>query len=242
MKNYLEIINEIKANETKAKELEAKADILLKKPEISAANAISEKVAIRKSITEDDNAAAVELYTEAENIKNTNSILEENIKASFAAYVEPIIKEIMQKYAGKQYGPKTRDKIHQEAKKHNIAFYFDGRLDTYILNVYCLTDEGYKAYNMPEIEIHGTDDAGHRSNFISNTNTIQDINKIIFSSNYKYTEDPSAKKKELEAAYNEFKTFVEQAAAAEAKLNALLPDTAKRFYVVGHLSPWQKPF
>ena len=242
MKNYLEIINEIKANSEKVKELEAQADEILKKPEISAANAISEKVAIRKSITEDDDAAAVELYTEAENIKNTNSILSENVKASFAAYVEPIIKEIMQKYAGKQYGPKTRDKIHQEAKKHNIAFYFDGYSGNYKLNVYCLSDEGYKAYNMPEIVIHATDENGHTVNFISESNTIQDINKIIFSSTYKYTEDPATKKKELEAAYNEFKKLVELAAAAESKLNNLLPDSTKRFDVIGHLSPWQKPF
>ena len=242
MKNYLDIINDIRKNNETIKELEAKADAILKKPEIAAADAISEKVAIRKSITEEANAAAVDLYTEAENIKNTNSILAENVKASFAAYVEPIIKDIMQPYTGKQYGPKTREKIHQEAKKHNIAFYFDGYDGSYRLNVYCLTDEGYKHYNMPEIEFHGTDDAGHTANFISKSNTIEDISKIHFYSRYKYTEDPAGKKEELEAAYNDFKKLVELAAAAESKLNAMLPDNAKRFDVIGHLSPWQKPF
>ena len=175
-------------------------------------------------------------------IKSINSILSENVKASFAAEVTPIIKEIMQKYAGKQYGPNTRDKIHQEAKKHNIAFYFDGYSGNYKLNVYCLSDEGYKAYNMPEIEIHATDDAGHTSYFISKSNTIQDVNNIVFSYRYKYTEDPSAKKKELEAAYNEYKTLLEKAAAAESKLNAMLPDNVNRFNNTGHSSPWQKPF
>lgn len=242
MKHFMEIINEIKANQEATKNLEAQADALLKHAEISAANTIKEKVAIKKSITEEADAAAVELYTKAADIKNTNSILEENVKASFAAYVEPIIKEIMQKYVGKQYGPKTRDKIHQEAKKHNIAFYFDGYSGNYRINVYCLSDEGYKAYNMPEIVIHATDESGHTTNFISESNTIQDINKIIFSSTYKYTEDPATKKKELEAAYNEFKKLVEQAAAAEKKLNAMLPDKAKHFDVIGYLSPWQKPY
>lgn len=242
MKAYTEIINDIFANNQKIKELEAKADELLKKAESAAASTISEKITIRKSISEEADAAAVQAYNEIEDIKAINSILEENVKASFAAEVEPIIRNIMEKYAGKQYGEKTREKIRNEAKENNIMFYFDGYGELYKVCVYCLNAEGYKAYNLPEIDIHATDAAGHTTAFISESNTIQDVKNISFSTHYNYTEDPAAKIEELTAAYNDFKELVNKAAAAESKLNNLLPAGTKRFDVIGHLSPWQKPY
>lgn len=239
MKKYTEIIKEIAANNDKIKELEARADMLLKTAERAAAATITEKIAISKSVTEAEDAAAVEAYAEIENLKAINTILAENTRASFAAYVEPIIRAIMQPYTGKQYGEKTREKIRAAAKENNIAFYFDG---SYLVNVYCLSDEGYKAYNMPEITINAVDAAGHTTAFITESNKIADFNTITFSNHYKYTENPGNKKAELDAAYNEFKKLVEAAAAAESKLNAMLPDKTERFNIIGHLSPWKKPY
>lgn len=242
MKKYTEIIKEIAANNDKIKELEARADKLLKTAERAAANSISEKIAIGKSVTPEEDAAAVEAYAEIENLKAINTILSENARASFTAYVEPIIRNIMQPYTGKQYGEKTREKIRAAAKENNIAFYFDGYGESYRVNVYCLSNEGYKAYNMPEITINAVDAAGHTTAFITESNKIADFNNITFSSHYKYTENPGNKKAELEAAYNEFKKLVEAAAAAESKLNAMLPDKTERFNIIGHLSPWKKPY
>lgn len=242
MKLYTEIMQEIANNNERAKELEAQADKLLKKAEAAAADSIKEKIAIHKSVTPEADAAAVELYSKAEMLKNVNTILSENVKASFFEYVTPIIKDIMQKYNGKQYGTKTKEKIREEAKSHGIMFYFDGYGDMTRINVYCLTNEGYKAFNAPEIVIHGIDAANHYNAFISESNKIQDINTIIFSASYSYTEDPAAKITALNEAYEEYKRLLEQAAAAESKLNSMLPDKVKRFDAVGHLSPWQKPY
>ena len=242
MKHYTEIMKDIRNNNNKIKELDAKADELLKKADRAAAESFTEKIAIKKSISEEAEAAAIAAYAEIENIKSINSILAENVKASFAAYVIPIIKEIMQKYAGKQYGTKTKEKIREEAKKHSIMFYFDGYREQYKVHVFCLTNEGYTDYNSPEIYINATDEAGHTTAFISESNKIQDINNIVFSNHYTYTEDPNEKRAELEAAYNEFKNLVEQAKAAESKLNALLPESTKHFDIIGYLSPYQKPY
>lgn len=242
MKNYLEIMEDIRNNQQRAAELEAQADELLKKADCAAAESFTEKKAIKNSISEEAEAAAIAKYQEAEQIKNNDTILTENVKAAFCEHVKPIIKDIMQQYNGKQYGQKTREKIHEAAKAHNIAFYFDGYRELYKMHVYGLTSEGYKDYNAPEIYINATDEAGHTTAFISESNKIQDFNNIIFSSHYTYTENPDAKRAELETAYNEYKNLVEQAAAAEKKLNALLPDKVKHFDVIGYLSPWQKPF
>lgn len=242
MKHYTEIMEDIRNNQQRAAELEAQADELLKKADRAAAESITEKIAIKKSVSEEAEAAAIAKYQEAEQIKNNNTILAENVKAAFCEHAKPIIKEIMQQYNGKQYGPKTRDKIHEAAKAHNISFYFDGYRELYKVHVFGLTPEGYTDYNAPEVYINATDEAGHTTAFISESNTIQDFNNIVFSSHYTYTESPDAKRAELEAAYNEYKNLVEQAAAAEKKLNALLPDKVKHFDVIGYLSPWQKPF
>lgn len=242
MKKYMSILEEISNNHQKIKELEAEADKLLKKAEAAAADSITEKIAIHKSVSEEAEAAANNNYMEIEKLKSINGILSENVKASFAAEVTPIIKEIMQKYAGKQYGPKTKEKIREEAKKHNIMFYFDGYSDLYKINVFCLSPEGYKAYNMPEVVINATDAAGHTTAFITESNKIQDVNNIVFSNHYTYTENPGEKRAELEAAYNEFKNLIEQAKAAESKLNALLPDNIKHFDIIGYLSPYQKTY
>ena len=242
MKLYTEIMQEIANNSEQVKELEAQADILFKKAEVAAADSIKEKIAIHKSITPEEDAAAVKLLQEAETLKSVNTILSENVKASFFDYVTPIIKSIMQKYNGKQYGTKTKEKIREEAKSHGIMFYFDGYRDMTSIHVYCLTSEGYKAYNAPEIVIHGIDSDNHYNAFISESNKIQDINTIIFSASYRYTEDPAAKITALNKAYEEYKRLLEQAAAAESKLNSMLPDKVKKFDAVGHLSPWQKPY
>ena len=240
MKHYLNIIAEIAENNKKADELNAAADQLLKKAEKAAAETWGDRKRINETITEEAEAEAVKLYTRAEELKSINKILSENANASFAEYVTPIIKDIMQKYNGKQYGEKTRQKIYTAAHETGISFYFDGYREKDTIHVYCLSPEGYKAYNMPEIRIHATDTEGKRSYFISETNKINDFSTVKFSTYYNYTEDPSEKREQLKKKYEEFSKLVELASKAEKELNALLPEKVNHFNVIGHLSPWTK--
>lgn len=241
MKASKEIRNQITANTAKAAELEAAADKLLKKAEKAAAATWGELKAISASIIKEDEDTATKLYTEAEELKSVNKILQENEKAAFCEEVTPIIKGIMQKYNGKQYGEKTRQKISDAAHAENISFYFDGYRNRTTLHVYTLTSEGYKAYNGPEVIIYArTPDNKQNAEFISEKNTIQDFSSINFSYSYTYTENPTSKRAEIEKAYKEFEELVNLAKQAESKLNSLMPDNTKHFNVIGYLSPHTK--
>jgi hypothetical protein len=240
MKNFRNILEEIKINENHAKELDAQGDALWKKAEISAAESIREKVEIRKSIIEEDENRAGELYKEAERIRGINRILEESAKASFAEYAAEIIREIMQKYAGKQRGEKTREKIREEAKKAGISFYFDGYHGDYYAHAQALTPEGFTDYNAPKVELFATDAEGKTAYFIDENNKISDFQAINITHHYKYTENPDEKRADIEAAYSKYLELYEAAKAAQDALNAIIPDTAKRFDAIGHLSPHHK--
>lgn len=243
MKASKEIRNQITANTAKAAELEAAADKLLKSAERAAAATWGERKAISASISIEDDNAATKMYAEAEELKSVNKILQENEKAAFCEEVTPIIKDIMQKYNGKQYGEKTRQKIYDAAHAANISFYFDGYRNKDAIHVYTLTSEGYKAFNGPEVTIYArTADNKQRAEFISEKNTIQDFSNIKLSYNYTYTENPADKRAELEKAYKEFSELVNLAKQAESKLNSLLPDNTKHFSVIGYLSPHTRVF
>lgn len=243
MKASKEIRNQITANTAKAAELEAAADKLLKKAEKAAAATWGERKAISASIIKEDEDAATKLYTEAEELKSVNKILQENEKAAFCEEVTPIIKDIMQKYNGKQYGEKTRQKIYDAAHAANIGFYFDGYRSKDTIHIYTLSNEGYKVFNGPEVTIYArTPDGNKYAEFISEKNTIQDFSNINFLYGYTYTENPTSKRAEIEKAYKEFSELVNLAKQAESKLNSLMPDNTKHFNVIGYLSPHTRVF
>ena len=240
MKHYLSILEDIENNIQESKQLESKADQLLKVAEQAAATGFEAKKAIRASITKDADAQAVKLYTRAEELKSINKILSENVNASFAEYVTPIIKDIMQKYAGKQYGEKTRKKIQDAAHENGIGFYFDGYREKDTIVIYCMNQNGCKAYNLPEIRIHATDTEGKRAYFISENNKIADFSTVNFSNYYNYTENPDEKREQIKQAYENFSKLVELASKAEKELNSLLPEKVSHFNVIGYLSPYTK--
>ena len=237
MNNYLSIIEEIKKNQEEAKSLEAKADNLLLLTERRNAATYGERKALRENITEADEQKAAELYNKVNELKNINKILSENANAAFCEYVTPIINNIMQKYNGKQYGEKTRAKIQEEAHKNGIGFYFDGYRERDTLKIYCMSPEGFKAYNMPEVTIYAIDQDGKRSFFISESNKINNFSIVGFSYHYKYTENPGEKRAEIIKKYEAFKKLVEMASKAESELNEMLPKEINRFNVIGYLSP-----
>ena len=246
MKNYKDILAEITVNENRAKAAEEAAeritDVIYNPPELQNATTPAERHRILKSINPDPEAKtkAAELYTEAENLRSINKILQENARASFAAYITPIITEIMQKYNGKQYGEKTREKIRKAANEHGFGFYFDGYRGKNTIEAYALTDAGYTNHALKDISIYATDADGHRAYYISEGNTIQDFQTIKHTSYYTYTDNPQDKRGEIENAYKEYVKAYEAAKAAQSALNALLPEGSKHFDAIGYLSPYQK--
>lgn len=240
MKQYKDILAEITANEKRAKAADEAADNLYKKAEIWKAGTPEARRELRKSITEQDESRAADLYTEAENLRSINKILQENARASFAAYVTPIITEIMKPYTGKQYGEKTREKIRKAANEHGFGFYFDGYRGKDTIKAYALTDAGYTDHGMRDISIYATDADGHRAYYISEGNTVQDFQTINHTSYYTYTENPQDKRGEIEKAYKKYVEAYEAAKAAQSALNALLPEGSKHFDAIGYLSSYQK--
>lgn len=240
MKSYKDILAEITDNENRAKAADEAADNLYKKNEIQTAGTPDKRRAIRQSITEQDETRAAELYAEAKNLRSINKILSENARASFAAYITPIITEIMKKYNGKQYGEKTREKIRKAANEHGFGFYFDGYRGKDTIKAYALTDAGYTDHSMKDISIYATDADGHRAYYISEGNTIQDFQTIKHTSYYTYTENPQEKRGEIENAYKEYVKAYEAAKAAQTALNELLPKGVKRFDAISYLPSYQK--
>ena len=243
MKNYLDILDEIRSNAEQAKAAKAEANAHLKRDEIKTAKSIEEFMTIENSITAADKTEAKNATTRAENLQTINGVLQENARASFAAYITPIICEIMQKYNGKQLGEKTKDKIREEAKKHGFSFYFERSYFTRnsdTIHAELLTPEGYTDYRMKDIDIYAKDADGNRTDFISEKNTIQDFSQIKLTYHYTYTENPQEKREALEAAYQAYFNAYEAARKAESELNALLPRGVDHYYLISAAYPHKK--
>ena len=226
MKKWELIRNEIRENIAKIEELNTKADNLYKKAEIRSAATYGDRKKILESITEQDEAEAVKLYSEANYLEKINKILAENEKASFTSYVISIIAPIMQKYNGKPLGEKTEQKIREEAHKHGISFYFNrGYLtrESSRITAYCLTSEGCKAFNAPEVEFYAVTEDGKHNYFINESNKIADFSTMHYMSHYNYTENPAELQNEIDKQYYELKKLVELASKVQSNYNSLLP-------------------
>lgn len=111
MKAYKEIIEEIKNVSLELSTADKKETELCDKwtdiPDLK------EKIQVKK-------AAESELLAISEkkvDLKLTRMILESNARAALFNEVMPIVLEILMKYKGKSFGPKTKSKIYEEIKE-----------------------------------------------------------------------------------------------------------------------------
>ncbi len=121
MKNYTEIMEDLKETEESVKNIEKEInDIVEMKHELIKKYGFKNY----KEMLDGDNIIKkindLECCKKQKNIEI--KILENNLKIAIANYVLPIFLETWNKYEGKRHGEKTADKIRKETKE-KIGFY-----------------------------------------------------------------------------------------------------------------------
>lgn len=190
MKNSKSILEEIKSNAAKIEELN----------NFVRSAKYSERTA----------PEIVKAAEDTETLKVINAILYDNARQALFAEVMPIIIEVFNKYSGKAYGPKTKDKINSEIKaRANCAVYVDTNYYCSALNIVPLNDKGFSGtmFQYNSFEIFGEVEDGKRIKFISDDNKINaiDINKIYLSNCAPYEDLPKKKAAAIIASYAKVK-------------------------------------
>lgn len=169
----------------------------------------------------DSNQEAIKIISdEIYLLKIVRKILQENERAAFAEESIPIIKEIYKPFDGKKLGDKTREKIRESARAHEIGVYIDTHsysVESSIIKAYRLSKDGYSVYGS-DIELF----TSYETPFLTKDNTIAIENQDI-KNPYTYIENPKKHAKAIIKAYEAHKKATEKALQTQSALNALLP-------------------
>ena len=153
-------------------------------------------------------------------------ILRNNARAALAAEVLPVIAEVFQKYGGKQYGPKTKDKITSEIKERTgCLFYlsshtFDGMKKEAIFS---LLKNGYTISCDWDFRVHFIDYA-NKAFAIDNKIQAFAAEEVYISGLKEYIEDPAERVKDLQNAFAKVKALNEELNKALEEYNNLTVD------------------
>lgn len=233
MENYKAIRETISSKAIKARDLNRRADDIYNSIRTESAA----HFAATKNYKKPNYEEADKLYKKAAEIESDIKILKENLKASFAEYAAGVISDIMPKYTGKQYGPKTKEKIAEEARAAGVGFYFERG---YRISVYAFNNDGFLDYGCKDIYISVLDENGHIFELISDTNKIEDITAVKLTHNYKYVADVSGRQSEIESKFEEYKKAWKAAYKLQNELNNLLPEEHKKYNAVGYYSQYER--
>lgn len=222
MKKYADILNEIKTNAERVKEL----DSFTKSAKWSERNA----------------AEIVKAAAEAETIRIENKILHDNARRALVAEVLPIILEELNKYNGKPYGEKTREKINSAVKaRANCAFYIDSR--TYggdRLNIVPLDKNGYSGtgiFRYNDFEILPVYENGEPLRvLIDNKINVLPAEKLFISNCPEYVENTREHAEAIRAEFNAIKIARDEYAEKISAFNKMIPSGLKEIPYVNYIS------
>lgn len=168
------------------------------------------------------NADAIsKLSKEIYNAEIETRILRANARAALLAEALPVILKAFEKYNGKPYGEKTRDKIREEVKKAGYSFYIDGH-ENYKIVVYTLDENGYRTH-ADEATGAAYDEAGHIASIITKDNKINIANVIIKPYGDKYTENTTEAAAQTADAIRAYSEAVENLEKQRRALCDMLP-------------------
>jgi hypothetical protein len=225
MKTLNEIRKAIKANANKREDANRQIYELDRKAEkAAAAKAKNHDEYIRVAKEAEANAEKIAKLSDELYILNIeNLVLQENARAALFAEAYPIILKACEKYNGKPYGEKTREKIYQEVKKAGYSFYFDGYED-YRINISEITPNYYGGY---KTTANATDENGKYSIFVTKDNKLN-IANVTASPNDKYTENPRKKARQIAKAIKAHEKALDNARKTASELSSILPDGIPR--------------
>lgn len=122
MKKFTEILKDVNKTSQKIKEVEEKT----KELQNTYLNIVSLKERHEKRKTVEDDL--IRLEEKKKDLQITIKILNSNAKIALYNETMPKVLEVLAKYKGKPYGPKTEEKIKDEIKeKTNCSFYISTR-------------------------------------------------------------------------------------------------------------------
>lgn len=155
MKNSNDILKAIKANSAKIEELNS----FIKSAKYSQR-------------TEPEIIKAAE---QAEMLKLENAFMYDNARRAYYAEKMPVVLEVFRKYAGKAYGPKTKDRINEEVKSRaNCAVYIEQSAYHCYINLVPLNEYGYSGtmYKYNDFQISGRWENGKCTMILNENNRI----------------------------------------------------------------------
>lgn len=216
MENWKEIMEDIRANNAEIERLE--------------------KVAKGTPYSQRTEPEITEAAYKAEVLKVENKILYDNARRSLFSDVFPVILGILNRYAGKPYGPKTAEKIRAEAiEKTGCAFYVErstyGVRDN--LCIVPLNESGYNVgyFRNNTFDIYQIAEKGEIPRILDgNKINALPAEKFYLSDCAEYTENPHEHAEEIFAAFaalcEKYRAFDKACSA----FNALIPSGMEKQY------------
>lgn len=177
----------------------------------------------------------VEAAEQAEALKIENAILYDNARRAYFAEVFPVVLEVFEKYAGKAYGPKTKDKINAEIKSRaHCAVYIDQNNYHSIINLIPLNAEGYSGtmYKYNSFEVYARYDFG--TPVLTEDNKINlaalNIDNWRLSDCAEYMPDPAFSAGLIMKHFKQVKNACAAVQAACKEFNNNIPSSIDRLY------------
>lgn len=180
-------------------------------------------------------AALIAIGEKAEELKIANQILHDNARRAFYAEVMPAALEIINSYAGKSYGEKTKEKIRQALiSRANCSVYITASRYTDSITLVPLNEKGFSGtlFNYGDFEIYTKGENGERKKIIADNNKIQalTLDDLYLSDCAEYVDDVRGRVSEIKKTYfaiQEAETALKTACDA---FNILLPRGIDRMY------------
>ena len=230
MKKFNEIIKEVNKTRQTIKETNEKINDL--QNTYLKIMDIKERHEKRKNVENE----MVMLEEKKKDLQITIKILNSNAKIALYNETMPIVLEVLSKYKGKPYGPKTEEKIKNEIKeKTSCSFYISSRYSSQTCHIIPLEFSG-NDYN---IEC-GTKYIDGKQKKLLEENKIQALELIdieLYYSSKEYIENIPKRIKELKKLYKKAYEKQQELEKICSEYNVLAVGNIKNIYKDKHIYP-----
>lgn len=230
MKKFTEILKDVNKTSQKIKEVEEKTKEL-QNTYLNIVN-LKERHEKRKTVEDD----LIRLEEKKKDLQITIKILNSNAKIALYSETMPKVLEVLAKYKGKPYGPKTEEKIKDEIKeKTNCSFYISTRYCSQSYHIIPL-EFSNNNYN---IEC-GTKCIDGKQKKLLDENKIQVLNFndiTLYYTSKEYIDNIPKRIKELKRLYKKAYEKQQELAAICSEYNNLAVGNIKNIYKDKNIYP-----
>ena len=231
MKKFADIIKEVNQTQKKIKEVEEKTKEI-RKTYLNITD-IKERHEKMKTVEND----IVKLEEKKEDLQITIKILNSNAKIALFNETIPVVLEVLTKYKGKLYGPKTEKKIKDEIKdKTGCGFYISSRYYLQEYHIFPLNING----NTYDIEC-GTKCENGKYKKLLDENKIQvpELNDLtLYYTSKEYIDNIPKRIKELKKLYKKAYEKQQELEKICSEYNNLAVGNIKNIYKDKNIYPY----